>query len=82
MKDYRDFNERLSIINQTDLPVDKLVLKVLRQALKPLPLKEINHQIPQYSEITIRRAINQLRNDNKIQRLGSARATKYGLINN
>ena len=57
LKDYREFNERLSMVNQSDLPVDQLVLKTIRQALKPLSIKELNNLIPQYSEITIRRAI-------------------------
>ena len=29
LKDYLDFNERVSLINQTDLPVDKLIWEVL-----------------------------------------------------
>ena len=45
------------MVNQSDLPVDQLVLKTIRQALKPLSIKELNNLIPQYSEITIRRAI-------------------------
>lgn len=79
LKDYRDFNERLSLINQTDLPIDKLILKALRQNLQPLSIKEINNYIPQYSEITIRRALKKLRENKKIQKFGNARATKYGL---
>lgn len=79
LKDYREFNERLSLVNQTDLPVDKLILKMLRQALQPLSIKEINNLIPQYSEVTIRRALRKLQEDNKVNKLGKARATKYGL---
>ncbi len=69
----------MSIINQSDLPVDKLVLKTLRKALQPLSIKEINNRIPQYSEITIRRALKKMREDGKIEKFGNARATKYGL---
>lgn len=79
LKDYREFYERLSIINHTDLPVDKLVIKILRQALQPLPIKDIFTLIPQYSEITIRRALKELQENNKIKKIGKARATKYGL---
>lgn len=79
LKDYRDFNERLSLINQTDLPVDKLILKAIRQALEPLSIKELNEHIPQYSEVTVRRALKKLREEGKIQKFGNARATKYGL---
>ena len=79
LEDYREFNERMSIINQSDLPVDKLVLKTLRKALQPLSIKEINNSIPQYSEITIRRALKKMREDGKIEKFGNARATKYGL---
>ena len=79
LKDYREFNERLSLVNQSDLPVDQLVLKTIRQALKPLSIKELTNLIPQYSEITIRRAVKKLRESNKITKYGKARATKYGL---
>lgn len=79
LKDYRDFNERLSIVNQVDLPVDKLILKTIRQALQPLSIKELTTLIPLYSEITIRRALKQLRENNKVKKYGQARATKYGL---
>ena len=79
LKDYREFNERLSLVNQTDLPVDKLILKMLRQALQPLSIKEINNLIPQYSEVTIRRALRKLQEGNKVNKIGKARATKYGL---
>lgn len=79
LKDYREFNERLSMVNQSDLPVDQLVLKTIRQALKPLSIKELNNFIPQYSEITIRRAVKKLRDANKLEKIGQARSTKYGL---
>lgn len=79
LKDYREFNERLSMVNQSDLPVDQLVLKTIRQALKPLSIKELNNFIPQYSEITIRRAVKKLRDANKLEKIGRARSTKYGL---
>ncbi|MBB1078356.1 Fic family protein [Limosilactobacillus sp. STM2_1] len=79
LKDYRDFNERLSMVNQSDLPVDKLVMKTIHQSLKPLSIKELTNLIPQYSEITIRRAIKKLRDDDKIAKYGNARATKYGV---
>lgn len=82
LKDYREFNERLSMVNQSDLPVDQLVLKTIRQALKPLSIKELNNFIPQYSEITIRRAVKKLRDANKLEKIGQARLTKYGLKNN
>lgn len=82
LKDYREFNERLSMVNQSDLPVDQLVLKTIRQALKPLSIKELNNFIPQYSEITIRRAVKKLRDANKLEKIGQARSTKYGLKNN
>jgi Fic family protein len=82
LKDYREFNERLNIVNQSDLPVDKLVLKTMRQALKPLSIKELTNMIPQYSEITIRRAIRKLRNNDKVIKIGEARATKYELKQN
>lgn len=82
LKDYRKFNERLSMVNQSDLPVDQLVLKTIRQALKPLSIKELNNFIPQYSEITIRRAVKKLRDANKLEKIGQARSTKYGLKKN
>ena len=82
MKDYREFNERLNMVNQSDLPVDKLVLKTMRRILRPLSIKELTNMIPQYSEITIRRAIKKLRTDDKVIKIGEARATKYKLKQN
>ena len=82
LKDYREFNERLNMVNQSDLPVDKLVLKTMRQTLRPLSIKELTNMIPQYSEITIRRAIKKLRTDDKVIKIGEARATKYKLKQN
>ena len=52
---------------------------MLRQALQPLSIKEINNLIPQYSEVTIRRALRKLQEGNKVNKIGKARATKYGL---
>lgn len=80
LKDYREFSERLSIINRNDLPINELVLKILRESLQPLTFKEIANHIPQYSDITIRRALQSLRADNKVTQIGKSRATKYGLI--
>lgn len=74
-----DFNKRLSLINQKDLPVDKSILKALRQALQPLSIKELNKHIPQHSEVTIHRALKKFREERKIQKFGKARATKYEL---
>lgn len=82
LKDYRKFNERLNMVNQSDLPIDKLVLKTMRQTLRPLSIKELTNMIPQYSEITIRRAIKKLRTDDKVIKIGEARATKYKLKQN
>ena len=82
LKDYREFNERLNMVNQSDLPVDKLVLKTMRRILRPLSIKELTNMIPQYSEITIRRAIKKLRTDDKVIKIGEARATKYKLKQN
>lgn len=80
LKDYREFNQRLSLVNRSDLPVDQLVLKTFRETLRPLSIKELANLIPQYSEITIRRAVKKLRNQKQIIKIGQARATKYGLV--
>ena len=80
LKTYREFNDRLRLVNHTDLPVNALVIKVLRQALHPLSIKELNASLPQYSEITIRRAVTALREQGKVVKLGQGRSTKYGLI--
>lgn len=66
------------MVNQSNLPVDKFVSRTMRQILTPLSIKEFTNMIRQYNiEITIRCAIKKFRTDDKVIKLGEARATKY-----
>lgn len=79
LKDYRQFNERLNVVNHKDLPVSEIIIKTLREALQPLSMTELTNLIPQYSKITIRRELSKLREENRVEKVGEARATKYKL---
>ncbi len=80
LKAYRELNERIGIVKHQKLSVRDLIIKTLHQELKPLSRKELVNLIPQYSDITIKRALVELQNQKKIQKIGQGRATKYGLL--
>lgn len=59
--------------------VEDLIVKTIQQELKPLSRRELVSEIPQYSEITIKRALVNLQKLGKIKKVGNGRSTKYGI---
>ena len=61
------------------MSVEDLIVKTIQQELKPLSRRELVSEIPQYSEITIKRALVSLQKLGKIKKVGNGRSTKYGI---
>lgn len=76
---YNEFNERLGVTAHEPLSAQELIIKVLNEKLHPLSRHELSSFIPQYSEATIKRALNELRNKGKLNLLGKGRSSKYYL---
>lgn len=76
---YRELIERMGLVHtqQKELTAEDLVLKTLRQQLRPLSKAELVELIPRYSQISIQRALHDLKQKNKIQMIGGGRSTKY-----
>lgn len=76
---YRELIERMGLVHaqQKELTAEDLVLKSLRQQLRPLSKAELVELIPRYSQISIQRALHALKQKNKIQMIGGGRSTKY-----
>lgn len=77
IKAYRDLIDRIGVVNHQKLSANDLVIKTLKQELKPLSKSDLVSLIPQYSEITIKRSLIDLQKLNKLQKIGKGRATKY-----
>lgn len=56
-------------------------LSDLQQELKPLSRREISALVPQYSDVTIKRALINLQKTRQIKLIGLGRASKYILQN-
>jgi len=76
---YRDLSERTQPTKSKDSAYNS-VLTNLQNELKPLSKRELTNLIPEYSQVTIERALNKLLNDNQIKKVGAGRSTKYALI--
>lgn len=77
IKAYNNLNDRLSITAHQALSAKDLILRVMQEQLKPLSRSELVTLIPQYSDITIKRALVELRKENKIKLIGKGPASKY-----
>ncbi len=74
---YRELTDRLDVVQKKSSSAADLILKALVEELKPLSRNELNALIPQYSDITIKRALSQLKKSEKIKLIGKGRASKY-----
>lgn len=77
IKAYNNLNDRLSITAHQALSAKDLILRVMQEQLKPLSRSELVTLIPQYSDITIKRALVELRKEDKIKLIGKGPASKY-----
>ncbi|KRM85798.1 Fic family protein [Liquorilactobacillus vini DSM 20605] len=78
---YRNLNDRINLVQGKPVSAADLILKTLTQELKPLSRSELAALIPQYSEITIKRALSELKKSQRIKLIGKGRSSKYILKN-
>lgn len=82
VKAYRELIDRMGLVHgnkNKELSADKMIIKTLSQALKPLSRAELVEKIPRYSQTTIQRNLKKLKDEEKIKQVGSGRSTKYVL---
>ncbi|MCG0739755.1 Transposase [Lactiplantibacillus plantarum] len=78
---YRNLNDRLNLVQDKPLSATDLILTTLTQELKPLSRSELTALIPQYSDITIKRALSELKKSQRIKLIGKEKSSKY-ILNN
>lgn len=79
IKAYNSLNDRLGVVAHQKLSASELILRVMQEKIKPLSRTELVALIPQYSDISIRRALSELREQGKIKLIGRGPASKYTL---
>ncbi|MEQ7189532.1 hypothetical protein [Enterococcus hirae] len=68
------------IINRELTPAERLV-EELQKSFEPLNRADLENLLPDISRRTIERALSELQTENKIQKIGQGRSTKYQLSN-
>ena len=74
---YRDFNSRVEYLRDKKLSKPERIRRIFAGRLDALSRKELSELCPDISEATIKKTLAQLVKEGYIQKLGSARATKY-----
>lgn len=81
LRAYENFSERFEmIINRELLPAERVV-EELEKSFEPLSRADLENLLPDISQRTIERALAELQGDQKIEKIGRGRATKYQLAN-
>lgn len=81
MRAYENFSERFEIIINQELTPAERVVEELEKSFEPLSRADLESLFPDTSQRTIERALAELQTENKIQKVGQDRSTKYQLIN-
>ncbi|HFD6484245.1 hypothetical protein [Enterococcus hirae] len=68
------------IINRELTPAERLV-EELQKSFELLSRADLENLLPDISRRTIERALSELQTENKIQKIGQGRSTKYRLSN-
>ncbi|VDG20950.1 cell filamentation protein Fic [Lactobacillus allii] [Lactiplantibacillus mudanjiangensis] len=76
---YIDLRERVGIVERHPTSASDLIIRQLQQKLQPLSRRDLVGLIPQYSEVTLKRALASLHKDGRIELIGAGRASKYVL---
>ena len=74
---YRDFSDRIELIADKKVNKAGRVREIVRGHLGAITKAEILELCPDISEITIERALNELKNEGAIIKIGGGRYTKY-----
>ena len=81
LRAYENFSERFEIIINQELTPAERVVEELEKSFEPLSRADLESLLPDISQRTIERALAELQTENKIQKVGQGRSTKYQLIN-
>lgn len=74
---YRDFSSRVELLTNDDYSKVDRVREIVRNRIGKFSKAEIIELCPDISEVTIERALNDLKNDGLIIKVNSGRYTKY-----
>lgn len=74
---YRSFESRVGLLTNDKIKKTDRVREVIRNHIGAITKADIIEQCPDISEITIERALNDLKNDGTILKIGGGRYTKY-----
>ena len=79
LKAYQELSDRLNLVKKDKSNTVDLIIQALQQELRPLSKNDLVALIPQYSEVSIKRALAELRKQNRLELIGRGRASKYVL---
>ena len=74
---YRDFSSRVKLITTAGLTKGDRIGEIIKQTVGTITKSEIMKKCPDISEITVKRALLELSEQNKIIKIGGGRYTKY-----
>lgn len=84
IKAYRELIARIGIVHQSLRKLDAkgLILKTMREQMRPLSVNDLVALIPRYSKTTVQRNLHALKQAGKIKMIGASRNTSYVLVKN
>ena len=74
---YRDFTDRVELLTNEKLNKAERVREIIKRHTGKISKSEIAELCPDISEVTIERALNDLKNEGAIIKVGGGRYTKY-----
>lgn len=77
LRAYESFSERFEIIINRELTTSERILEELQKSFVPLSRANLESLLPDISQRTIERGLAELQSENKIQKIGRGRSTKY-----
>lgn len=80
LKAYEDFSERFEVIINKEMTTAERVLEELNKSFEPLSRSDLQTLLPDISQRTIERALAELQDKYRIEKVGQGRSTKYKTI--
>jgi Fic family protein len=77
LKAYEDFEERFRLVHSKKVIAKNRIGDLISQSLEPLSKATLMTLAPEYSKITVERALASLVKEGRVQRIGVGRSTKY-----
>ncbi len=74
---YRDFSERMKVINSDNLSKPERIRKLIKETIGKITKTEIMEKCPDISQITVQRTLNDLLKNGEIIKIGGGRYTSY-----